>query len=235
MIGFLKNAWRGQAKAWKVFWLLGFLLAIIMIIVTMFLIAPLAMVSPMLATVVSVVLLLAVMIFQTVSNWRCAFNCKAKFWGYIIRAIVILNVAQILFSIVITVMGFLLMPNKDEMAQMMQMQMQMQQEAQQNGFAPEAFSEDGFEAEGDMSMPMDDAADMIEAGMDSADAAPVDYAALCGEKFDSVYAEQGFDPVEYPEERASYVDACVKQVDPDAAAAVEPATDGVPATEMEVQ
>jgi hypothetical protein len=105
-MGFIKRAWRGEEKLWKVFWI-WWLLTVVVLIVILVLLIPVAAVAffPMLPpfvgllglflmipTFVSVlfIIILPYIVWVCVSVWRCAWNAKLRIWGYLSRVIVIL-------------------------------------------------------------------------------------------------------------------------------------------------
>lgn len=88
---FLKRPWRGEEKLWKVFWLYGVVGGILINLVV-----GLALGEGIIGLLVQ----LPFTIWIMVSEWRCAWNAGAKFWGYIVRVLVILSVIGYLFMMV---------------------------------------------------------------------------------------------------------------------------------------
>ena len=82
-MNWVKKAWRGEEKLWKVFWIYdilgGFLLVVINKILGKILGASLIL------GISDFVIWIVFCIWITVSLWRCAFNLDWKFWGYIAR------------------------------------------------------------------------------------------------------------------------------------------------------
>lgn len=85
--GFIGRAWRGEEKLWKVFWLYG----VVGGIVLQTLITVLAGVGGMFLAIPGLILMLAFAVWNIVSVWRCAWNAKAKVWGYIVRVLCVLS------------------------------------------------------------------------------------------------------------------------------------------------
>ena len=87
-MSWIKRAWRGEERLWKVFWVYGVLLAAglsIAAFIAKILLGPVGY-------IVLAVVRIAYSIWLLVAQWRCAFNVEWTFWGYIarIQAIVIL-------------------------------------------------------------------------------------------------------------------------------------------------
>lgn len=138
MIGFIKNAWKGEAKLWKVFWLMGLLIAVLTVILMMVL-TPLLFISPYAYIGIYIVWTFLAQGFILIADWRCAFNCGWKGWGYIVRTLVVLGAIGTLASLAMTVMSVLAMGQMGGMMQqfegeMQNFQMEMQQFEQQGGF-----------------------------------------------------------------------------------------------------
>lgn len=83
----MKRAWSGEERLWKVFWIYGFvfnlILAIIGVVIGLFL-------GPV-GTKAFSVITFAYFVFIAVSEWRCAFNANWRGWGYVVRVLVILG------------------------------------------------------------------------------------------------------------------------------------------------
>ena len=99
-MGFIKRAWSGQEKLWKVYWLYAMLLGIVAQVV----LYGLQMVAAiggfgMIARIFAMVLFLAYAVWCNVSLWRCAWNAKAKIWGYIVRIIVVISAISYFFMV----------------------------------------------------------------------------------------------------------------------------------------
>lgn len=87
-MGWIKRAWRGEERLWIVFWLHGVLLGLILSMVCMDFI-PNAFGA--VAAIVSGSFYLVYYIWNTVSQWRCAFNTNWHFWGYVVRVMIVLT------------------------------------------------------------------------------------------------------------------------------------------------
>jgi|GEM_PF-5168210 len=79
-MGFIKRAWRGEAKLWVVFWLWGFLFPLLASLLLTFVIAAV----PALTIPIGVLWLVYV-VWWIVAVWKCSFNVGARFWGYLAR------------------------------------------------------------------------------------------------------------------------------------------------------
>ena len=94
----VKRAWRGEERCWKVFWVYGFLGGIIWNIV-----------SKSLNSMTTSGLVLGVfygahivyIIWQFVSQYRCAFNLEWRAWGYITRGLALLMPVLVIAGILI--------------------------------------------------------------------------------------------------------------------------------------
>lgn len=77
------QAWRGKERCWKVFWIYGVLVGIIWrLLLAQLDNIPAASIAVGIAHFVYIIWLL-------VSQYRCAFNLDWKFWGYIVRILVL--------------------------------------------------------------------------------------------------------------------------------------------------
>ncbi len=105
-----KRCWRGQEPLWKVFWgwfffghgiILGCSVGfMVLAMVFGFVTSPRSLDAGIAGMAAGAVLLvLAVVpygVWSAVSVWRCANNCINKFWGYLVRLVVIVYAATIL-------------------------------------------------------------------------------------------------------------------------------------------
>ena len=92
-MNFIKRAWRGEEKLWKVF-----LLPLLLFFFLSALLNPIK--SLYIGTVFQYIfqfLLVSYTIWYIVSLWRCAFNTQRKMYSYIARLFA-LNLAGILFG-----------------------------------------------------------------------------------------------------------------------------------------
>ena len=100
MMNIIKKCWRGEEKLWKVFWLYGVLLKIVVRLA----LAGVAAISPVIAGILGIaVLLLAIpyIVWSLVSTWRCAFNVRQEFWGYMARIYVCVVPVLVIFGMLI--------------------------------------------------------------------------------------------------------------------------------------
>lgn len=89
----IKRCWKGEEKLWKVYWLYG----VVGSILIQLLFGVLGMVLPLFAKL-GMVGYLAYCVWLLVSQWRCAWNCSWKGWGYIVRGIIVLVPVGILIG-----------------------------------------------------------------------------------------------------------------------------------------
>ena len=87
---FVKNAWNGKEKLWKVFWLAGVLGGLALNILGKILTALLGPFGLIIA-LISV----PYIIWYFVAIWRCAFNADWRGWGYIARIYLLLPLIAI--------------------------------------------------------------------------------------------------------------------------------------------
>lgn len=126
MPNFIKRNWNGEEKLWKVFWIWNFLVLNILDSLSLMIWIPaffpiglywVAMKDPHLSVSYSLgfseilfaligaccsILMLAYSIWALVSLWRSAFNCSKRFYGYLARSWIII---QLCFAIVFPILG----------------------------------------------------------------------------------------------------------------------------------
>ena len=97
----IKKAWRGEEKLWKVYWLysvLGGIAVSVMFGVVLNIVAALLGLGPV--HYIGIAFMLAFYVWSTVSIWRCAWNVKVKFWGYLVRIFIVLGLIGLATQIV---------------------------------------------------------------------------------------------------------------------------------------
>lgn len=95
----VKRAWRGEERLWKVFWIYGFLGSIGLGIALSIVSAVLGSISAVLGLVGSIAYIGVSIIYTIwlwVSQWRCAFNADWRIWGYIIRFLMVTSIIAII-------------------------------------------------------------------------------------------------------------------------------------------
>lgn len=98
---FLKRSWCGDEKLWKVFWIYGVLAgAILQSIVLVLGTAGVVGGLGMIVGVPVIAIVGAYAIWICVSMWQCAWNAKAKIWGYIVRVLTVLSFISYIMSII---------------------------------------------------------------------------------------------------------------------------------------
>lgn len=95
-MSFIKRAWRGEEKLWKVFWLYN-VLGGLLLNVFVYVIASVAFGL----LIVGVIFWLAYLVWVLVSIWRCAFNVNAKFWGYLARIYIIMGPVLVILGLLV--------------------------------------------------------------------------------------------------------------------------------------
>ena len=81
----IKRAWRGEERLWRVFWIGGVILDIGFTAIKKIL------GHTETTDFVYAIVALIYLVWLFVSEWRCAFNVKWKGWGYIVRGLIILS------------------------------------------------------------------------------------------------------------------------------------------------
>jgi hypothetical protein len=97
----LGRAWRGQERLWFVFWIYAVVVGIVLQLLVV--IAGTAGVVGGLGMVIGIPLIIAIAAYSvwiSVSMWRCAWNAKAKFWGYIVRILTVLTLISYVLTII---------------------------------------------------------------------------------------------------------------------------------------
>jgi hypothetical protein len=86
-MGWIISAWRGEERLWKVFWIYGVLLSIILTVIQF-----VALKFGAVANITLLVIRIIYSIWLLVAQWRCAFNAKWTVWSYVIRIFIILGI-----------------------------------------------------------------------------------------------------------------------------------------------
>jgi hypothetical protein len=88
--GIVRSAWHGDTHLWKAFWLYFFMGLISGVLISGYVFGLVGL--PYFA--VWIVIAPAV-VWAAVSVWRCAFNSRWRGWGYIARAVLIMQLLAI--------------------------------------------------------------------------------------------------------------------------------------------
>lgn len=83
--------WRGDERLWRAFWLFWFAGGWAVSVVVSLLVQSVGL--PPLA---AIALLMLYTVWAGVAVWRCAFNVKTRFWGYLARGIILVFVALLI-------------------------------------------------------------------------------------------------------------------------------------------
>ena len=94
-MGWISSAWRGQERLWKVFWLYGFILGIILQIIG----SVAAALYGATFYIPALIFYIIYIIWLMVAQWRCAFNAEWKIWGYVVRILIILGPIMIIIGV----------------------------------------------------------------------------------------------------------------------------------------
>ena len=90
-MGWIKRAWRGEERLWKVFWIYGVLMGIVFGLV-----GPIARSAfGNIGFIVALVIQVIYWIWLLVAQWRCAFNAEWQIWSYVVRIFVVISLSAI--------------------------------------------------------------------------------------------------------------------------------------------
>lgn len=92
---FLKRPWKGESKLWLVFWVYGIAFSIAFKLASFVILVAQPAIWP-----VIVAFALVYTLWWYVSLWRCAFNTRWKFFGYLARIWVIVAPLLVILSFV---------------------------------------------------------------------------------------------------------------------------------------
>ena len=92
-MGFVLESWFGKTKLWKVFWLAGILFGALITVVS-YALKDHDFVG---STILFLAVIVIYLIWILVSQWRCAFNCNWKGWGYLVRLNIIATLAPLVY------------------------------------------------------------------------------------------------------------------------------------------
>lgn len=203
-MGMFKSAWLGEARLWKVFWILGVVLP-----VGVGLLAAVFVLSVILAPV-AIVLWIALFIYTILwwrMMWRCSFNVNWRGWGYVGRVLVVLSVlytAKSIYDIATDEGALLEMLGETETAV-------------ESLDVPTETGEVMIIRPGTSDTPIQAPPIKEEIPVSVSSQLPGSYvpaAALphtekCKEKFAVEYRAAGFNPADYPDKEAEYIKICV--------------------------
>lgn len=97
-MNFVKRAWRGEEKLWKIFWIFGVAFGFAYNYL-------LSLFSGGAVFWALVALFIVYDIWLSVALWRCAFNSGLKIWGYIARIIAVILIIMYIGAAAATVFG----------------------------------------------------------------------------------------------------------------------------------
>ena len=93
----LSEAWKGNEKLWRVYWLFWFPVGVIFNIVMLLLAKNPHTVAIMVNGIIAV-LYVFFLIYSTIILIKCAFNVKHRFWSYLLFVVLIINWAELLLG-----------------------------------------------------------------------------------------------------------------------------------------
>lgn len=95
LMDWMKRAWNGQERLWKVFWIYGAVAGLIAGVINFALVFAAGKVVSQAFSA----LMIVYWVFIAVSEWRCAFNVSWRGWGYIVRFLVILGAIVQIYNV----------------------------------------------------------------------------------------------------------------------------------------
>lgn len=128
------RAWRGEERLWKVCWLYGPLVGIILIAASTFAKSTESKNVILFYYVVHTVLLIWFMVAQ----WRCAFNADWRIWGYIIRVLTVLSAIGFVLSTLMSVIGLSII-DQSKITAVTECRKEMVEFAEKNGADPQQY------------------------------------------------------------------------------------------------
>ncbi len=207
----IKRAWRGEEPLWKVFWVYGFLGGIVLGFVK-------AIIENSILGMPGIILYwivyIAYLIWNTVSQWRCAFNAGWRGWGYIVRALIILGLVLIPLGLLA---GGLFVGQ--DLVKAAECRKEARQYAANGGEDVEAFKQEclrkhmpdaepqsGSDLPPMPPVPVGD----LPVKLDSVPEAQREYYRACQEKMIGYARDRGAEPKQYVTENQSYLKECVQ-------------------------
>lgn len=96
------KGWRGEERMWKVFWFYYVLFSFVIVIAYMpkFILesqgVALSVTVHAAYSLTLLIVLVAWLVWIVVSLWRCAFNNEWRVWGYLVRGMLIVQLAYVI-------------------------------------------------------------------------------------------------------------------------------------------
>ncbi|MCP5362049.1 MAG: hypothetical protein H6908_05395 [Hyphomicrobiales bacterium] len=97
--GALSRAWNGQERLWKVFWIYGVVVGLVIGFLAGILVLTLFGAEYVPGRIINFVIL-PYKIWIWVALWRCAFNTNWKILGYVVRVMIALDVIGMTLSVI---------------------------------------------------------------------------------------------------------------------------------------
>lgn len=201
----IKRAWKGQEKLWKVWWLYGVLVVIALALMQKML--------PMVPLMVFVVVRLLYSLWWYVAAWRCAWNASAKFWGILVRILVVLSAVGTIGAAVMMFTGKDLSGGKSRewlAAAKCRQQMSVQAEAQ--GIDPSAYIDqhrDQFDACTQREASLMQGAPLAPVSKSAEKQVQIDAKTRCEESLRQNAIKNNADPDSYIAQNQSWVQQCM--------------------------
>lgn len=221
MIHFLRSAWQGREKAWVVFW--GWLVGASFLLGAVFF--GLAWVVNVTAFSFALdVLSIAYSVFILACTWRCAFNVRRKFWGWLLRGYTVLTLFYlVVFNGFLLYTGTLPISLAVETMQSVSLQSEVEAERAKDPFHGKCEHEAtvwSMTTPESEQKPGESYADYLDRDTAAEEKVYTDCLARhrgwmeqCTQKFNQMYVDQGLDPEKYANIREDYVRDCYKELD----------------------
>lgn len=87
----MKRAWRGEERLWKVYWIYGFVGGVVYSILSFVL----GMLSLGILLIPLMLFFLVYFVWVTVAQWRCAFNANSRVWGILVRILIVISIVPV--------------------------------------------------------------------------------------------------------------------------------------------
>ena len=88
---FIKSAWRGEERLWKVWWIWGVVISIVLTTVLLFVLGDFNYPTRF--------VILPYIIWWLVAAWRCSPNVDTKVWGILAKVFIVLGAIGELLSL----------------------------------------------------------------------------------------------------------------------------------------
>ncbi len=207
-MGWILRSWRGEERIWKVFWIYGLLLGILLSVINDIAVTSIGE----FLDVPFLVFTIIYAIWIIVSAWRSAFNLEWTYWGYIVRILIILG---IIFNILRFSAPYLPIKDwikaMDEFAAAEECEQELLDYTDKGGTDPDAFRKECFERR--MREYNELSEDGVDAPAEDANAVPADsgkYKTSCEQIMTEHAQHNGADPQLYIAQNQEYLQQCIQ-------------------------